>query len=171
MIKAVVTLNRKVTRDYNSSGYGVSIEGELAVTPDDHEGVLGRVKELFGLAEQALAQEIDRDQGEQALGRRDEEPSQPPSSRSRGNGIQTQTAPPRRNDQPNGDGPAGEDRITDKQVKFLFTLSKRHGLSNIQLDGEIERIVGRRSRVYDLTKKEAGRVIDALAQDTRTNSR
>ena len=171
MLKAVVTLNRKITRDYNSTGYGVSIEGEIAATPDDHEGVLGRVKELFALAEEALAIEIDRDQGEDAIGRRDERPTKPAPAHTNANGTNGPVNQPRRNDQPTGNGqPTSngqptEDKITDKQTKFVFNLAKRQRLSNTQLESEIERVVGRRARVYDLTKREAGRVIDALNKE------
>ncbi len=93
MLKAVVTLNRKITRDYNSIGYGVSVEGEIPATPDDHDGVLGRIKELFGLAEEALAQEIDRDQSEDAIGQRDEvRPSPAPApTNNHGNGTPAPT--------------------------------------------------------------------------------
>lgn len=171
MLKAIVTLNRKISRDYNSTGYGVSIEGEVPATPDDHEGVLGRVKELFGLAQEALAQEIDRDQSEDAIGRRDEERPTPPPARSNSNGVPKPTNPPRQNDQPSGNGQPTEERITEKQIKFLFTLGKRAGFGNGQLENQIEQVVGRRARVYDLTKREAGRVIDSLTKDGNGSAR
>lgn len=163
MLKAVVGLSRKITRDYNSTGYSVNIESEIAVTPDDHEGVLGRVKELFALAEEALAIEIDRDQGEDAIGRRDERSHQPaPANTNATNGKAT---PQHRNEQPPANGQAAEDKITDKQVKFVFNLAKRQRLSNNELESQIERVTGRRVRVYDLTKREAGKLIDALNRE------
>lgn len=171
MLKAIVTLNRKITRDYNSTGYGVSVEGEVPATPDDHEGVLGRVKELFGLAKEALAQEIERDQSEDAIGRRDEGRAAPAPTRNNGNSTPVPTNPPRHSDQPNGNGQPTEERITDKQVKYLFTLAKRAGLGNGQLENQIEQVVGRRARVYDLSKREAGRVIDSLTKDGNANAR
>jgi hypothetical protein len=171
MLKAVVNLNRKITRDYNSTGYGVSVEGEISATPDDHEGVLGRIKELFGLAEEALALEIDRDQSEDAIGCRDEERPAPAPTRSNGNGTPAPTNPPHHNDQPNGNGQPTEERITDKQIKYLFSLAKRTGLGNGQLENQIEQVVGRRARVYDLSKREAGRVIDSLTKDGNASAR
>lgn len=171
MLKAVVTLNRKITRDYNSTGYGVSVEGEIPTTPDDHEGVLGRVKELFALAEEALAQEIDRDQSEDAIGRRDEQRPSPVPTHNNGNGTPAPVNPPRQDNQPNNNGAPTEERITDKQVKYLFTLAKRAGLANGQLETQIEQVVGRRVRVYDLSKREAGRVIDSLTKDGNASAR
>lgn len=171
MLKANVGLSRKVSRDYQSTGYSVNLEGEIMAALDDHEGVLGRIKELFSLAEEALAVEIDRDQGEQAIGRRDEEtkssnknatakpngsgePNQP--SQNRGNGTGNQ----------NGNGNS-EDAITSKQTQFIFNLAKRQRLSTGQLEAQIEQLLGRRARVYDLSKREAGRLIDALTQDDK----
>jgi len=84
MLKANVGLSRKITRDFNSSGFTVNLEGEIAARPDDAEGVLEKVSELFHLAEEALAQELDRDQGEQAVGRREEHPE--PKAGTNGNG-------------------------------------------------------------------------------------
>ncbi|MFN9249021.1 MAG: hypothetical protein ACK6DS_18320, partial [Planctomycetota bacterium] len=78
MLRANVGLSRKVSRDYQSTGYTVNIDGEIPFSPDDAEGVLEKVRELFDLAQEALNREIDRDQGEMAIGRRDEEPPTPP---------------------------------------------------------------------------------------------
>lgn len=164
MLKAVVGLSWKITRDFNSTGYSVNIEGEIAATPDDHEGVVGRVKELFALAEEALAVEIDRDQSEDAIGRRDEQPAAPPQARSNANGANGQSSQPHANGNPNGNGQPAEDKVTEKQVKYIFSLAKRQRLSTAQIETEIEQVVGRRARVNDLTKREAGRVIDSLSK-------
>lgn len=164
MLKAVVGLSRKITRDYNSTGYSVNIEGEIVATPDDHEGVLGRVKELFALAEEALAVEIDRDQGEDSIGRRDEQRPQPAPATT--NGTNGKAGTQHRHEQPPSNGQASEDKITDKQVKFVFNLAKRQRLSNTQLENQIEQTIGRRARVYDLSKREAGRLIDALNRES-----
>jgi hypothetical protein len=176
MLKANVGLSRKISRDYQSTGYTLNIEGEIAATPDDHEGVLGRIKELYSWAEEALAVEIDRDQGEQAMGRRDDEPTPPVAGKP--NGAKPNERPPadpnppqRRGNGAAGGNGSGDDSVTNKQVQFVFTLAKRQRLSNAQLETQIEQVVGRRVRVYDLSKREAGRVIDALNQDNPGNSR
>ena len=56
-----------------------------------------------------------------------------------------------------------------KQVQYLLNLGKRQGLTQQQLEGRIESILGRRVGVYDLTKREAGGVIDAV--DTLSKQR
>src|SRR4051794_39311807 len=100
MLRASVCLNRKITRDYNSTGYSVSLDGEIPFNNDETEAIQDKISELFHLAEEALAVEIDRDQGTDAIGRRDEEPqrtqpqpeqnrSQAPSPGSNGNGQPT----------------------------------------------------------------------------------
>ena len=84
MLKANVGLSRKITRDYNSTGYSVNLDGEILASTDDAEAVNEKIKELFDLAQEALNREIDRDQGESAIGRRDEE--RPKSSTNGRNG-------------------------------------------------------------------------------------
>lgn len=169
MLKANVGLSRKLTRDYNSTGYAVNIEGEILATPGDPEAVLGRIKELFSLAQEALAVEIDRDQGEQNIASHDEEPAKP-ATNGPANPEPSPPSPKRGNGAPAGNK-SGDDPVTNKQVQFVFNLAKRHRLSAVQLESEIEQIVGRRSRVYDLTKREAGQVIDALNQGGDGNGR
>ncbi|HMO35604.1 MAG TPA: hypothetical protein PKA06_06140 [Gemmatales bacterium] len=71
MIRANVGLSRKISREYQSTGYSINIEGDVAVSADDTEATLAKVAELFQLAEEALNVEIDRDQGKQAIGNRD----------------------------------------------------------------------------------------------------
>jgi hypothetical protein len=162
MLTATVNLNRKITRDYNSTGYGVSIEGEINAPLDDPEAVLERIKELWSVAEESLAVEIDRDQSESAIGRRDEEP-QPPSNPRTAN---TPVPPPNRSQQQsrgNGDSRRGNDETaTNKQCQYLLNIAKRQRLSTQALEGKIEQIIGHPSGVYQLTKREAGMVIDAL---------
>ena len=42
---------------------------------------------------------------------------------------------------------------------------KRHGLTQIQLEDRIESELGKKAGVYDLTKREAGDIIDVLSQN------
>src|SRR5437868_1715201 len=100
MLTANVGLSRKVTRDYNSAGYSVNLEGEIPFPVADAEGVLEKIRELFNLAQEALAVEIDRDQGEDSIGRRDEQgPTSDSRPNSNGNGRIEPTNP--RSDQSN----------------------------------------------------------------------
>lgn len=176
MLRSNVGLSRKVSRDYQSTGYTVNIDGEIPFSPDDAEGVLEKVRELFDLAQEALNREIDRDQGEMAIGRRDEEPPTPPMNgkNCHTNGYsQTANATPatavpatknvaETNGNGNGKHSGNEEVATNKQVQFILTMGKRFKLSTPQLENRIVQIVGRKCGVYELTKKEAGRVLDQL---------
>ncbi len=188
MLKANVGLSRKITRDYNSTGYSVNLEGEILASIDDVEAITEKVKELFNLAQEALDQEIDRDQGEDAIGRRDEErpapaktgstghingngqtapsktaPQQPPTPKQ--TQLQPAPKPAPSQSQPakqNGNQNGTSDVATNKQVQFLLNMGKRFKLTTPQLEGRMNEIIGRRCGVYDLTKKEAGVVLDRL---------
>ena len=176
MLRANVGLSRKVSRDYQSTGYTVNIDGEIPFSPDDAEGVLEKVRELFDLAQEALNREIDRDLGEMAIGRRDEEPPTPPMNGKNGhangysrtaNATPTTAVPATTNSaETNGNGngkhSGNEEVATNKQVQFILTMGKRFKLSTPQLENRIVQIVGRKCGVYELTKKEAGRVLDQL---------
>lgn len=171
MIRANVGLSRKISREYQSTGYSINIEGDVAVSADDTEATLAKVAELFHLAEEALNVEIDRDQSEQAIGNRDK-PTAITKSHSHdrnaddGNSSPAQTTQERT---PNN----GTDAITNKQAQYVLTLGKRQRISNAQMEDKIEQILRRRCSVYDLTKREAGQLIDALSPQTngRQNAR
>ncbi|MFN5708336.1 MAG: hypothetical protein ACK48X_09800, partial [Planctomycetota bacterium] len=62
----------------------------------------------------------------------------------------------------NGKHSGNEEVATNKQVQFILTMGKRFKLSTPQLESRIVQIVGRKCGVYELTKKEAGRVLDQL---------
>lgn len=173
MLKVNVGLSRKLSRDFNSTGFSLNLEGEICVGLDDPETMIEKVKEFYDLAEEALNQQIERYEGESAIGSRD---GQPPS---RTNGH-SNAAPPKEhsnngtsnshngNGQTNQDGngqSTNGDVATNKQVQYLLNLGKRQGLTPAQLDGRIEGILGKKVGIYDLTKREAGDVIDALSQN------
>ena len=174
MLRATVSLSRKISRDYNSTGYTVTLDGEVPHPTDDSEAVLEKVSQLFHLAEEALFVEIDRDQGDMAIGRRDEQPPTPapppppPSTPSHTNGQPRnfdRSAPlpmNRPNYQQNGNGQANPDAATPRQLQFLLTMARRCKLNDRQLDSRISEVVGRPCTMEQLTKKEAGRVLDNL---------
>ena len=177
MLKANVGLSRKITRDYNSTGYSVNLEGEIPFPTDDAQGVMEKVRELFSLAQEALAVEIDRDQGEDAIGRRDEErPAPKPQPNGNGNGHTDRLNNPSasRSTPANGNGTkngqtGNEEMASNKQVQFLLTMGKRFKLSQPQLENRAAEIIGRRCGVYELTKKEASLVLDQLTKATSGN--
>lgn len=169
MLKAHVSLSRKITRDFNSSGYQLTLEGEIPVPPDQPDEVMKHVHRLFQLAEKALDQEIDRDQGEQSIGRRDEEPNgrypshpQPQSDR--------ESHRPSTNGRPTTNGQQ-EEPATPKQTAYIENLRKRSGMTKAQLDTHIQEILGHRVPVDQLTKPEAGKVIESLANNQPANGR
>lgn len=169
MLKANVGLSRKLSENDQSAGFSINLEGEIYASPDDSEAVIERVKELFDLAEEALDLQVERHRSVSAIASRD-------APRPNRNGHATSqpalAAEARTAPEPIGDAPrtghqatqpdgAGE-LASNKQVQYLLTLAKRRKLFGAKLDGLIEDIVGRPCGPYDLTKKEAGAVIDAL---------
>jgi hypothetical protein len=181
MLKANIGLSRKITRDYNSTGYSVNLDGEIMAPTDDTEAVIVKIKELFSLAQEALALEIDRDQGEDAIGRRDEErPAPKPEANGNGNGHANRPSngSAQRSMPTNGNGASAgqngqngnEESATNKQVQFVLTMGKRFKLSTPQLEGKIAELIGRRCGVYDLTKKEACLVLDNFTKAANANN-
>jgi hypothetical protein len=177
MLRANVGVSRKVTTNYQSAGYQVNLDGEIPFTQDDAEGVLEKIRELFDLAHEAVRQEIERDQGDASVARRDE-PAQAPAP--------PKTAPPKprfngrlKNHSPqlespstspsagngNGSPPNGHQNgtpepATNKQIQFILTMGKRLNLNTAQIADEIAKITGREVGIYDLSKKEAGKILD-----------
>lgn len=166
MLKVNVGLSRKLSRDYNSTGFSLNLEGEICVGPDDPEAMIEKVKEFYDLAEEALNQQIERYEGESAIGSRDGQHAH----RSNGHSHDSTAKEPSNNgngqSNHNGNGQAANgDGATNKQVQYLLNLGKRQGLTPLQLEDRIEGIVGKKVGIYDLTKREAGDVIDGLSQN------
>lgn len=169
MLKVNVGMSRKISRDYNSTGFSVNLEGEILANLDDPEAIVERVKEIYDLAEESLAQQIERYEGDSAIAQRDMthtgqnggSPSVSDHSR-----IPPNSAPAR-----NGNGhsrlPNGESQspATNKQIQFLLSLGKRQGLNKPQLENRIAEILGRVVDVYELTKAEAGKILDHLTEN------
>src|SRR5581483_8116087 len=70
----------------------------------------------------------------------------------------------------NGSKNGPEEPATNKQVQFLLTMGKRYKLSTPQLENRVAEIIGRRCGVYDLTKKEAGFVLDHFTKAANGNA-
>lgn len=169
MLKVNVGLSRKLSRDYNSTGFSLNLEGELCAGPDDPEVLIEKIKEFYDLAEEALNQQIQRYEGDSAIASRDETPPARNGQHSHGtNRLPPTKAEPESRPKPeNGHGhTVNVDAATNKQVQYLLNLGKRNGLTPPQLEGRIESILSKRVGVYDLTKKEAGDIIEALNQSS-----
>ncbi|WP_237228816.1 hypothetical protein [Rubinisphaera sp. JC750] len=173
MLKVNVGLSRKVSRDYNSTGFSVNLEGEVCVPLDDPEGVVEKIKELYDLAEESLNQQIERYEGETTIASRDEVPptrqesvpARSANGNGRGNGYERHSSPPQNG---NGQRRTGDDGFTpasNKQISYLNNLAKRQGLTTPQLRQRVAEIVGREVDLYDLSKSEAGIVLDELTAE------
>lgn len=170
MLRANVGVSRKVTREFQSAGYSVSLDGEIPFGPDDAEGVLDKVAELFHIAEEALRVQIERDHGTQSAGNRHDAPPPPASTdgHPKANG-RSEPLPMNRPPHTGGQRPAkgatpSPEPATPKQLQYLQTLAKRKALSRDELDAVIARVVGSAKETGELTKREAGAVIDHLTQ-------
>jgi hypothetical protein len=169
-LKVNVGVSRKLTENYNSTGYSLNLEGEIHAPIEDPETVIERVKEFYDLAEEALRQQLERRQGPDAGGTVQDRAPQPRPAPERPVPNPAPAAPrqpPPGNHQPRPGG--GGDTASPKQVQFIQTLAKRHRLSTTQLDAAINDALGRPCPLHQLTKRDAGVVIDALNQKADAN--
>lgn len=60
MLRVNVGLSRKLSRDYNSTGFSINLDGELVASVSDPEALIEQVKELYDLAEEALNRQVER---------------------------------------------------------------------------------------------------------------
>ena len=168
MLRVNVGLSRKLSKDYNSTGFSINLDGEVTASTSDAEAVVEQVKELFDLAEEALDQQIERAQSETAFAGRDEERPTAPT-----NGVNSRSKPvsngQSRLPPENGSGHS-DDVATNKQINYLLSIGKRQRLSTSQLENRIAEILGRVVGLYELSKRDAARVIDELTT-TAANGR
>ena len=147
MLKVNVGLSRKLSKDYNSEGFSINIEGEVSAAVNDPQAVVEQVRELQDLAEEALAQQIERAQSTAAIASRDEEPRG-----HEGNGRRTNPENNRRTSS-NGNGHKPDEAATNKQIQYLLSIGKRMRISTAALEKEIADILGREINLYDLSKE------------------
>ena len=150
--------------------YAVTIDGEIPFPVDDAEAVLEKISELFHLAEEALAVELERDRDQPTSagdGPKSQAPTQTTSpnptaryERSERSEPLPINRPPYTGTSRNGTGHGNS--ATPKQQKYVGNLARRKGLKPDALDAVIAQVVGSPKKVVDLTKREAGLVIDHL---------
>jgi hypothetical protein len=181
MLRVNVGLSRKVSKDYNSTGFSINLDGEVSAPVSDPETVIEQVKELFDVAEEALDREIHRHQSDTAIASRDNDPP-PPNTNGRAGRTGTNGSPPPEQPAPantNGYGIGRSRReeaqapeaATNKQINYLLNLGKRGRLSTVQLEQKIEEVLGQQVGLYDLGKRDAAKVIDALTNGSATTRR
>lgn len=189
MLRVNVGMSRKVSKDYNSTGFSINLEGEIALSLDDPQVVVEKIKELYDFAEESLSQQIERHNSEAAIASRDYErapeansletahPYQPRFSapapqQSVHNGPQNRMpvgtasnqAQPRyansgRAPETNG---SSDIAATNKQLQFMLTLGKRQGMNQAQVEQMAADILGRPVGLYEISKQEANQLITQL---------
>ena len=175
MLRANVGLSRKLSKDYNSTGYSVNLDGEITAPISDPEAVFEQVKKLFDVAEEVLNQQIDRSQSEAAIASHNEEPRPSVPVNRIGNGTSGPNGSNgakelKPSSSQNGNGQENQP-ATNKQIQYLLSIGKRQKLSTVQLEKKIADILGRPVGVYDLSKQAAGVVIEALTNGRRPTGR
>ncbi len=173
MLKANVGLSRKVSENYQSTGFSLNLEGEIQANLDDPEAVIERIKELYSVAEEALERQISESRSIDALANRDADcqPETRKNGPTRGHQADHADGPPPSRNGHRDQKPQSGEPATNKQVAFLQNLAKRQKLVGPKLESFIEEAIGRRCSPYDLLKKEAGAVIDALNPEEAGDNR
>lgn len=160
MLKVNVGLSRKLSHDFNSTGFSVNIEGEVCVPLDQPERVIEKIQEYYDLAEETLRDQMDRHQSDTAIASRDEEPRKPRRM------TYDRKPSPARNGNGNGNGQR-TDSASTKQINYLLEIGRRQQFTTTQLESEVATILGRPVGLYEMTKRDAGAVIDALKNGSK----
>ena len=162
MLKVNVGLSRKLSRDYNSTGFSVNLEGEITAPVNDSDAIMEQVKELFDLVEESLDQQIERTRSIDAQANQDAEPERSTNNgpARNGYGANGHSANGQRSRPSHDDRPA--EPATNKQLQYLLSIGKRQRLSTNQLEQQVQEILRREVGLYDLSKREAAQAIDAL---------
>lgn len=170
MLKVNVGLSRKLSRDFNSTGFSVNIEGEVFADLNDAEATIVKIQEFYDVAEETLQRQIDRYESDTAIAARDEPvatPSQPPQRQALNSTASPKPQPAAAIQSTQRTTPSSVEPATNKQVQFLLNLSKRHGLAMPKLEDRIAEILGRRIGLYELSKRDAGVVLDSFTAESK----
>ena len=175
MIRANIGLSRKLSKDYNSTGFTINLDGEISAAVSDPQAVIEQIKELYDLAEEALDVQIERYQSVDAVASHDAPP--PPAVANNGQrhptGNNNGSRPVSNGSHQNGRtnrlngnaAPPSNEPATEKQVQFLLSIAKRQKITTAQLEDRIAEVLGSQIGLYDLSKSEAGQVITRLTND------
>ena len=169
-------MSRKLSKNFNSTGFSLNIDSEVSVGLDDPEAVVEKIKEFYDLAEESLAQQIERYEGDSAIASRDETPRAPaPETTAANDRIRQSSTGYGNGNSRNGNGhrqaQAPAPPATNKQIQFLLNLAKREGLTTPQLENRVAEVLGHETGLYDLTKQEAGAVLDSFTEGSGSRSR
>ncbi|QDT70354.1 hypothetical protein MalM25_33020 [Planctomycetes bacterium MalM25] len=170
MLRVNVGLSRKLTKNYDSTGFSINLDGEVCSPLDDPETLIAKVRELYDVADQALRDQIERHESDSAIAHHDVAPvTARPSAPPRTPPVNRIAATPEATQTPAAGTALGngkpDEPATNKQVQYLVSIGKRSGLSTPELEGRIADILGKPVGLYDLTKREAGTVLDRLTAE------
>ena len=144
MLKLNASYSKKIPvagEQFSSQSYHCSVEVELsdAASPDQLQS---KIQGTFALVRDAVETELH---GKPALKPEKVEPSGPPTP-------SAQPAPPK---------PDAAVKASNKQVRFILDLAKAKGMGLSDITGQVQRKFKAES-VYDLTRKDASKLLDDL---------
>ncbi len=80
MLRVNVGMSRKVSKDFNSTGFSINLEGDVTVSLDDPPKVVEKIKELYDFAEETLSLQIERYESESAIASHDQDLNSKPQA-------------------------------------------------------------------------------------------
>lgn len=168
MLKVNVGMSRKVSRDYQSTGFSINLDSEIAATIEQPDLIIEQIRSIYDLADASLADQIERYQSESNNSQRGELPTPAESSapsiddrNSRGRNVDGQSKVVSSNGTTRSDS---LELASNKQLQYVQTLAKRATLSPADLNRRIQTVIGRDCGPYDLSKREAAKVIESLIE-------
>lgn len=163
MLRVNVGLSRKLSKDYNSTGFSINLDGEITAPVSDPKAVIEQAGELYDLAEEILDLQVDRHTSVAAIASHDAQPQGQRQQAGNGNGHEGPKQE-RRHEAPQSQGGNGhgQEAATNRQIQFLLNLGKQKRMSKRQLEGRVAEILGFQCDIYQLTKRDACVVLDNL---------
>ena len=160
MLRVTVGKSRKLSQDYNSTGFSVTVDGEITAPLDSPEQILTQVQLLHDIASESLQDQVDR------LKEPDDNVRLPPRQNltSPSQSSNSTSRSPSRWQNQNGSSQTSVSSATDRQVQYLLNLGKNKGLSKVDLETHVaERLnFDAVKSVYELSKSEATSAIDLV---------
>ena len=160
MLRVTVGKSRKLSQDFNSTGFSVTFDGEITgASLDSPEQVIAQVQILHDLASASLQDQVDRLTDSD---HRNCQASAPTSTTVQP--TKTNDRPSDRSRWPQNGSRATEVAATNKQVQYLLNLGKQKGFSKVDLEARVAKQLNFDSvkSVYELSKSEATSAIDLI---------
>ena len=131
MLRVNVGISRKVSRDFNSTGFSVNLEGEVTAPLDEPEVVIEKIREYYDLADEALQDQLERYESISAIASRDEEvtknqvrPNQSSSQIAGGDRQSSRLASPQPANGDRRNGPSSQQPATMLKILTGWSLSQ-----------------------------------------------